>query len=160
MAPSVHVAGAAPIYVDYGIGLRLFGYTANGAEASFNGFWANVPGDQNGGDQGPPIDIQYFGETADIRLLMTKWDADIADMIAARVAGGTAGTPATAGSLVFGSGGSFRVVIASPNDPLNFPRCIPRGAITINKGSQHSRLALEFEAHKNDSGVLYNSTTG
>lgn len=160
MAKTIQIAGAALIRVDYGIGLRDLGYTVNGAEVSFNGFYANVPGDENGGDQGPPIDVQYFGETADIRLILTKWDADVADEIAARLASATAGVPASAGSLMFGSGNTFRLLIASPNDPLNFPRAFPRGPITINKGTQHSRLVLEFEAHKSGAGILYDSSIG
>ncbi len=159
MAVQTHVTGAALIRVDWGIGLRDLGYTANGVELTFNGYFLNVPGDQNGGDSGPPIDVQYFGETADVRAELTKWDGTAADAIAARIASGTPGTFTAPGVLLFGGGYSFRILIQPTASPINFVRCIPRAPIVLNKGTRHSRLVLEFEAHKNDAGVLYNSAT-
>ncbi len=47
--------------------LQDLGYTEDGADVVRNPFWAEVKGDQNGGTEGPPIDIQWLGETATIR---------------------------------------------------------------------------------------------
>jgi hypothetical protein len=97
------------------------GYTRDGAHVSTEAFWENVPGDENGGQQGPPIDIQYMGETARIRLELTKWDTTLADALAARLSGTTPGVVKTSGTLVFAGGYYFRVLIRTTNTPINFP---------------------------------------
>lgn len=139
--------------------LANFGYTEDGAEPVLNGFWRNVPGDQNGGPEGPPIDIQFLGETATIRLVMTKFAVSVATALAARVAAATAGTPAATGTLMFEESKAFRLLISPTNRPLNFPRVVLRGSIEINKGTKFQRWIGEFEAHKDANGVLYNATT-
>lgn len=158
MAVAVNVAGLAPVYVDLGSGLQLLGYTANGVDIATSGYFLDVPGDQNGGDNGPPIEIQYFGETAEIRLDLTKYDPAIAEAIEARLARGTPGQPAPAGSIIFGSGSSMRLAIACASRPRNFPRAVPRGACQVNKGTRYSRFIVDFVAYKSISGVLWNTS--
>ena len=63
MPPQIQVAGLAPIKVDG----ELLGYTRNGADTTKEAYWLDVPGDENGGDDGPPIDVQYLGEIARVR---------------------------------------------------------------------------------------------
>lgn len=159
MAEQINVAGASPVYIDRGSGLQMLGYTASGVDLGGQAHFLDIPGDQNGGDQGPPIEIQYFGETMDIRLDLTKYDPVLAELIEARLSGAEAGTPPTSGSLVFGSGGAMRLVIASPSRPRNFPRAVPRGAFQINKGTRYSRFIVDFTAYKSASGILWNTTT-
>jgi hypothetical protein len=61
--------GKATIRVNTGSAgvLETVGYTRNGADLTTEGFWIDVPGDENGGDSGPPIEIQYVGEMARVR---------------------------------------------------------------------------------------------
>lgn len=157
--PVPQVAGPAAIRIgDEGVALAaldLLGYTRNGAEMTSEGYFLNIPGDQNGGDDGPPIDVQYLGETARIRIELTKWDATIAAGIEARIQGGTGGTPGTPGSLM--SANSHRLLIFTTAQARNFPRAFPRGAIELNKGTRFSILVFEFEAHEDASGVLWNT---
>ena len=74
MAVAVQVAGLATIKIAAAVGSPLYtlGYTQNGAFITTEGYTVNVPGDENGGDDGPPIEIQSLGETARVRLEFTK----------------------------------------------------------------------------------------
>lgn len=159
MTKQVNVDYAVLVKVDYGSGLTDLGWTANGVDVAHEVFTADVPGDQNGGEQGPPIDIQYFGEINRITLDLTKYDPDVLEAIRARLPGGTPGTPGTAGHLFLAGTLFMRVVLSSTNRSRNFPCCIPRSALEINKGSRFSRARFQFEAHKHPStGYLDNAT--
>jgi len=136
------------------------GYTRNGAELSFQGFFLDVPGDENGGDDGPPVDVQFMGETATVRLEFTKYYATLANEVAARLKGGTGGVPGTAGTLMFGDTKAWRVLINATSGPINFLRAFPRNVIELNKGTRFSTLVVEFEAHKGAGGVLWNTDIG
>lgn len=163
MAATVHVAGACEIKVKFPTAisgaLTSLGYTRNMADVTKEAFWLDVPGDENGGDDGPPIEIIYLGEIARIRLELTKWDDTPANAIRARIDAATAGTPTTPGTMAFSATKAFRVLLNSANDPRNFPRVIPRSSIEIGRGTKYSSLILELEAHKDSSGVLYNALT-
>lgn len=161
MAIAVNVAGPALVKVGTGAegALESLGYTGRGADVQSQGFFVDVPGDQNGGEQGPPIDVQYLGEICRVRLELTKYDEAIALKIRSRLLAGTEGTPGTAGTLMFGETKTVRVLLNTTNNPMNFPRAFIRNAWEMNKGTIYSRLVLEFEAHKDAVGVLYNSTT-
>ena len=166
MAITVNVAGLATIKIAAGGALQDFGYTMDGARITTEGFTVNVPGDENGGDEGPPVEIQYLGEIVRVRLEMTKWDVSVGNVLSARFKGGTAGVPVAAGSLVFSAGGYFRLVISAANAPWNFPcATLIKQPIEINAGTKYSKLLVEFECYKNpsagngaDAGVLYNTT--
>ena len=160
---SVQVTGAALIQLaaegQDSDSLVDLGYTRNGAEISFTGFFLDVPGDENGGDDGPPIDVQFVGETALIRIELTKYNATLANEVTARLKGGTAGTPGTPGTLMFGDTKAWRLLINPTSGPINFLRAFPRNVIELNKGTRFSTLVVEFEAHKGAGGVLWNTNT-
>ena len=160
MAAAIQVAGLATITVDTGSAhaLETLGYTQNGASVRFNGFFLDVHTDENGGDDGPPTDVQYLGETADITLDFTKFDTTVADKIRPRIYGGSAGTVGSVGTLMSGSSSTYRLCINSPTTPLNFPVVIFREPIEINKGTKYSTWRLVGTAYKNGSNVLYNAT--
>lgn len=160
MAVTVNVDGLAAVRVDTGDtnALEDLGYTRDGAEIRFEGHFVDVPGDEKGGENGPPIDVQYMGERAVIRLELTKYDPAVAEKVMARLYGETPGTPGAAGTLMFSGDKCFRVLINTPARPLNFLRCFAREAIEVNKGTRFSRFIVVFEAHAADSGVLYDST--
>lgn len=160
MAVEVVVCGLAIVKIQVPAGsLETLGYSRNGVTVSEEAHHLDVPGDENGGDEGPPVDVQILGETARVRLELTKIDTAVADKIRARVAAGTAGTPPTAGTLMFGGSKAIRLLIHSTTSPINFPRAFPRNAIELNRGTKYSTFVCEFECHKDGSGVLYNSTT-
>lgn len=161
MATQVHVAKNTPVLIDDGLGggLQTLGFTRNFAEVTKEAYWVDVPGDENGGDDGPPIDVIYLGETGRVRLELTKFDEAVANIVRARLQGATAGIPDTPGTLMFQDGKTLRVLLNSPNLPLNFPRAFCRDPIEIGKGTKFSSLILQFEAHKNAAGLLYDATT-
>ena len=164
MVLAVQVPGPALIKIDanQGSSLESLGYTINGADVDQESFMSDVPGDQNGGDEGPPIDIQYLGEIARVRLELSKWDATVAAKVLAIVPTGTAGAVQTAGTLLFGTANSYyRLLIVPQTDTTlvrNFIAAIPRHVQSINLGTKFARLQLEFECHA-VSGVLWNATT-
>lgn len=164
MAISVQNAGAVLVKIDDGAGggLQSLGYTRNGADTTKEAFFVDVPGDQNGGDEGPPIDIQYMGEIARVRLELTKWDSTVAALVSARVSAATDGQPATAGTFMFAQTKYCRLVLdgggAFTSLDMNFPLAIPRMPIELNRGTKFGILVCEFECHKNASGVLHNTT--
>jgi hypothetical protein len=158
MAAIIQVAGLASIYIG-GTGGTLLGYTQNGAQVRFPAFFGDVPTDENGGDVGPPTDVQYFGETAEITLDFTKFDETVANTIRCRLASGTAGTIANVGGLMIAGTYSYRLTIASPTTPLNFPVTMFREPFEINKGTKFSTWRVIGTAYKNSSNVLYNTTT-
>jgi len=163
---SIHVNGVALVKVGpvtaTSDSIWDLGYTRNGAEISFQGFFLDVPGDENGGDDGPPIDVQYMGETATIRMELTKYNATVAEQVQARLSDGAGGVPGQAGFLMFGDAKAWRLLIVPANSPINFPRAFPRNVIELNKGTRFSTLVVEFEAHKAGTGaaaVLWNADT-
>ena len=160
MAAAVQVAGATTVKVDVGegAGIESLGFSVNGVDVVEEAFWNDVPGDENGGEQGPPIEIQYLGEIVRIRVEMSKWDSSVANKLRTRIPGGTLGTPGTPGSLMFAGTNTTRLLLDNTNLDINFPRTIVRGAIELNRGTRWARLVIEFEAHKDGTGVLYNST--
>ena len=167
MAPTVQVFGPATIKIAILAGgsgaLQELGFTQNGVFLTSQTFTENVPGDENGGDSGPPIEIQYMGEIYRVRLELTKWDATVAEHLKARFRGATSGTPPTAGGLVFAGNGYFRLCChynAGGTSPVpsadNFPCATMIGEpIELNKGTKWSRLVLDFICYKHPtSGIL------
>jgi len=154
MAVIVQVSGLATIQVGTGSeqALETLGYTQNGVEITFEGFFLDVPGDENGGDEGPPVDVQNLGEIARIRLELTKWDLAIANKVVCRELGGAVGVIATPGSLMFGDTKTYRLAIACPATgaglDYDFPRAFPRMPIEVNRGTKFAKLIMEWEAHK------------
>jgi len=163
MAETVNVAGACQVRIaapDVAAGaLQTLGFTRNFAETRKEAFFLDVPGDQNGGDDGPPIEVIYLGEIAIVRLELTKYDLTVCNVVRSRVSGATAGQPFTAGTLMFSGVRTMRLLLNAASDPRNFPRVIPRNAQEIGRGTKFSTYICEFECHKDGSGVLYNAVT-
>jgi hypothetical protein len=160
MATAVQVAGLTTVSVGSGSGgaLETLGYSRNGVTVRKDGHWLNVPGDANGGDDGPPIEIQFLGETAIVRLELTKFDSAVLTKIAARLRGSTEGTVPTSGTLVFANSYGFRLLLNNASDVINFLVAVPRGAYEKNRGTKYQTAVLEFECHKNASDVLHNAS--
>ena len=153
------VTGPANVFID---GYQL-GFTRNGAEIRHEAHFADIPGDENGGDEGPPIEIVHLGEMVRVRLELTKYDATQALNVMARVKGGVAGQPPAAGTLMFANNKHRRVTLdtrigGNSTVPANFPRCIVREPIELNKGTKFSTLVIEFTAYKDPyTGVLWDA---
>lgn len=162
MAIQPQTAKAALVRIDanQGAGIESLGYGREGVELEHEAFWEDVFSDRRGGSNGTPIDVVYLSESGRVMLELSEWEESVLDKIRARIAGGTAGTLGTSGTLMFTeSNKTFRVIIASTTEPRNYTRCIPRGVWTINKGTKHSRCVIAFDCYENASAVLYNEST-
>lgn len=162
MSRAVQVFGT--VYVKTGTGsadaLEDVGFSVNGVTITAEAFFEDIKGDENGGDGGPPIEIQYFGEMHRVRIELNKWDSTVVGHLQ-RLKGGTAGTPGAVGTLVFAGSKHFRLLLdnAAHAAPRNYLCAVLRDAQEINIGSRHSVYRLEFTCYKDPiTGVLYNSS--
>jgi hypothetical protein len=171
MAASPQVSGPCEIKLDTGASraLQSLGWTANGAQITRTALRLDIPGDQNGGDDGVPIEIQDFGGLYRVRLEMTKWDTTVE--AAVRKLGnpnGTGGYSSTAvgsvntpGTLMIANGAYYRLLLL-PTDTsraVNFLAGILReDPYELNLSSKHSRLILNFTCYPLN-GVIWNTTT-
>jgi hypothetical protein len=160
MAVTVNVAG--PVAVSVGTGsanaLESLGYTRDGAHITEDAAYIDVPGDQNGGDAGHPIDVQILTTIHRVRLELTKYDTAIAAKLEPRIKGGTQGVPPTAGTLMFAGDKCWRLLLNCTTGPRNYLKAFLRNAIELNKGTRFSTLVLEFECHP-EGGYVWNTTT-
>ena len=160
MTQQINVFGACTVKVGTGSAgaLETLGMNRNQADVVHQPYFINVPGDANGGDEGPPIDVQYLGEIVLVRLELTTWDPLVAEKIRARVRGGTVGSVPTAGLLMIAGGYYTRICLVTPVSVCNFPIAIIRGANEFGVGTRFSTFVTEFEAHADPSTrKLYDS---
>ena len=161
MAEIIQVAGACECKIQMtnfaSDVITTLGFTRNFGEIRTEARFLDVPGDENGGDDGIPIDIQYLGEIAIVRLELTKYDTAAANAVRARLDNATFGTNAAIGTLMFGATKTMRVILDTPSLPHNFPLCIPNGAIEIGVGTKYSTLILEFTAYPDSNGLLFDA---
>lgn len=168
MAEIIQIPGPCHILLNTGASSALqgLGYTENGAEVREELLAGDIPGDQNGGDQGPPIDIQKFGLIGHVHLEMSKWDAAVAAYVMAKsnpngsipTAAGVSPTP---GGLIFSNTDYFRLLLfPSLSLPRNFLIAVPREAHTYNLGTRYARLIADFICYPPlGGGVYWNTTT-
>lgn len=158
--------GASPPVADSGALVEL-GYTRNGVNLNFDHYFLDVPGDEHGGDDGPPIEVQWLGAICRIRCEFTKYDENVYEFMAARVASESYGAIGgyDVGHLMFSNVSTTRVLLISTiggaQEVINFPMTFIRSAIEINHSSKYSSPIIEFEAHKsiNSPFPLHNTTT-
>lgn len=162
MALAIHVPGPTLVQIDAGLGAGLenLGYTIDGVDVEFTAMTGEIPGDQNGGSEGPPIDVQFFGEMARVRTEFSRFDAAVVDSIRVRVSGSALGFNAAPGSLM--STGVYRLLLlpADVSYAMNFPIALCRNPITSNVGTKFQRLSMDWEVHPNlSTRLLWNRTT-
>lgn len=143
------------VKVGFGISgaISTLGFTRNGVDITEEPFFINVPGDENGGDDGPPIDVQWVGTLHRIRITLTKWDKAVSDKLTNRVQGND--TPGdlsgiTPGDFMIGDGLHNRLILDA-NDATfdrNYRLAILRDNVEINKGTKFAELVLVYECHK------------
>lgn len=159
MAVTVYVPGPATIKIAVPSGsLQTLGYARNETEIILTPFYHDIHSDENGGDQGPPVEKQFLGAVAQIRMRLSKIDTAVADIVEKFMSGASAvGAPGAAGSLMFAGDNSLRLLIDSATGPRNFLRACPTSPIESNHGTKAMEKFVEFTAYKNDSGVLWNA---
>lgn len=126
------------------------GYTRNGVDITKEGFFLDVAGDEFGGDDGPPIDVQYLGELVRVRCELTKFDPDNAKRIYRRKDTNALGEFTNVpGSTLMNQDAQAAELVLNSNgvDHYTFKNAFPRAPIEINKGTKFSTLVCEFECH-------------
>ena len=157
MAIAVNIPGACLYRSNASGSLADLGYTANGGRIIERQYYGDVPIDSEGGDEGPPGDVQFFGEAHEIHMDLTKYDDAIVDYI--RKLGGTLGTPITSGTLLFAGSLTTRLLLLSTSFIRNYTRVLFREPKEHNQGTKFKRLQLTAIAYKDGSGVLWNTTS-
>ena len=165
---SVQVFGPAKIIVAApgaaAAAFMTFGYTQDGAKINIEGHAINVPGDETGGNENIPVEVQLIGETARVRLEMTKWDKAVGNLLAARFPSRLAGGVITPGRLAFANDDYWRLMIKGTlvngiYNAWNFPcATLVRTPMEINSGTKYSRLMMEFDCHRNQKPVSGSGT--
>jgi hypothetical protein len=159
MAIAIIVDGLVTVKITpYGGAKSSLGYTRNGVDITFEGFFLDIMGDENGGDDGPPIDVQYLGEVARVRCELTKWDTALALNVMERHYQSAAGVPVLSPgqTLINQDNGYLALELTSASRTYTFPKVFPRNAIELNKGTKFSTFTCEFEAHRfGATGTLY-----
>jgi hypothetical protein len=164
MAEQYNVAGAVLVKITAPSGsLETLGYTINGPQIREEVFYSNIQVDQEGGEAGPPGDVQVMGQIDHITLQLSKYDPAVSAKLQQLIPGGTAGTPFTApaepGYLLFQNSKTFRLLLTGSGFTRNYLRAIVRDAREFNVGAKSSVLTVTVECHRNASGVLWNTTT-
>lgn len=138
------------------------GITVDGVEPSFDGKYEDVIAD----DGGPmvPVDLQYFGEEARIRLELIRWDETRMRLVETRIAGKTVGQirAVDLGTLVVRASHYFALSIAtsartglSAENGYRFPVCHAVDSIPFKLGTRVTRKTLLIRAIPSVAGVLY-----
>lgn len=166
MPLQIQVTGLVEIQLELQVGtIVTLGYSEDMIDIEENAFWHNVPGDQHGGPQGPPIDVQYLGQIDIIRAVMSTWDETYMDVLRTRRVNAVLGTVNIneVGQLMLQQNPT-RVILNSPTRPLNYPTCIVREAISFPMGTKYSAATVIFEAHRTPGltqmapdGLLFNN---
>jgi hypothetical protein len=123
MATAVYAFGPAKISINSGASgaWEEVGYTAEGVRVREEEIMIPVPGDENGGPEGAPIEFQHLSAQHFLTLELTKFDAAVLQKLRSRFKSGlTAGLTKAPGALV--GTDFFRVLLESDTDSAKHRR--------------------------------------
>lgn len=116
-----------------------------------------VHGDRNGGRAGDGIEDQYMGETASVRLELSRFDKDVAGAL--QRAGGILATPGTIPDNAIGAlmrrDKSYRVTFVATSDATrtrNFWCGIVKSAHILAGGTKFEMFQAEISFHRAPEG--------
>jgi len=163
MSIGPYVAGPVIVQVNLrdGNGLVSLGYSADGIQVSDRQHYGDIHSDRYGGQQGPPIDRQFFGRSAVIPLQLSEFEP----VVARRLRNMLFGTPAgvnVVGCPLTADGKTFQVILTGSKDaaalvadanaetltPLNYPNCFLEDPVDVPVGSKNTILGLNIVAHQ------------
>lgn len=165
MAAVVNIPGPCEVLVDTGStnALESLGWTVNGAQIEQIDFEHEVKGDQNGGDEGSPIEIQYLGYIHRVTLDLSKYDEAVLSKIQPTLYGGTEGTRGYIGTAK--STNSYRLLLkpqfggsVTSQAVRNYLVAMPKRPAHVI-GTKSTQKRITFDCHPNSSGVVYNKTS-
>ena len=181
---NVQVAGGSNLYLADGATpsapLYWFGEQMDDTAIVTREFFNDVPGDSNGGPQGPPIERQVLGRIVQISINLSTWSQRVRYWVerqnSAYSTNGAiydyeVGTPilqAHRFRLLIVPARNNKLTAAAPADKsedwftFNFPTCLMSSPIECGQGSKFSSLSFTLEAHRGPAvddasrGVLWN----
>jgi hypothetical protein len=167
MAVAPQAAGTVLVKIDanQGSGLESLGYTINGVDIQEEHRHTEVPGDQNGGEEGHPIEEQWLSSVHIVRLELSSYERLVGEKLHAHLAGATAGTTPTPGTFILGASKYFRLLLLSTNTDFirNYTRAILAGEPKeINHGTKWRKFVATFKCYPTTpggAGTLYNTTS-
>lgn len=135
------------------------GTTRDGVGITSDGYFLDIKNDENGGEAGPPVEIQFMGETVKIRCELTKYEPIMASKLEDHCQCANPGEPAGAGTLMFasaanaptinvGTGGAVAVKIITPTKTRTYTLCVIHDAVEVNRGTKFSTFSLTFTAYR------------
>jgi len=153
------VAGPLQVWLDTGTAnaLQFLGWNSNGASIEEIPYNAPIHSDENGGEQGPPVDYQYFGMQHRLTFELTKFQPAVLALLAARYNPNTSSSSVGVGMLLGCSNANFRCLLWGPNFVRNYLAAIPLEPIDWSPvGAQATRIRVSLTCNAVN-GVLYNS---
>ena len=154
------VAGPLQVWVDTGSSnaLEFLGWTTNGASIEQTAFQTPVFSDENGGEQGQPVDYQLFGNQHRVSLELSKFQSAVLAKLDARYNPAVDAGDIGVGMLLNCTSGKFRLLLWAPNFVRNYPNSYVLEPIEQSPiGSQYTRARCSFTCNK-IGGVLFNTT--
>jgi len=143
MSIAVYAFGPCNISINTGTSgaWENLGYTADGVRVREEAIQLPVPGDENGGAEGVPIEFQHLAEQHFLTLELTRFDTAILQKLRSRFKSGiTAGMTKSPGTLV--ATDYFRVLLQSDTVSGNHRRYLKAYAtqpIEETIGTKYSR---------------------
>lgn len=165
MATIVQVPGFASVNLNTGASftLQTWGYTENGVIIREEMIKLDVPGDQNGGEAGNPIEIQDLGRLGRVHMEMSKWDEVVGRQVIAKANANAVGFVAQGvspipGTLLFSNAFYFRLLIIPNVNPLfirNFLFAFPIEAYEMNIGTKYAKFVSDWICYPPIGGGTY-----
>jgi len=159
---------AAPAYNQSGQlnNLIPLGVATDTLEITPRPFYNDIYSDQYGGQQGPPVDVQYLGETIDINFSLTTWNETAINLLKQRAINQVRGVVSQneIGSFTLKSHSiRFLINTQDTDDIRNFWCCLARQPVPIGMGTKWAEYRISLTAYRPpcyhpNSGVIEDKT--
>lgn len=164
----IQVPGLVYVYAAlpgaWGTLLKL-GESENGIMVNKSPHLGRVSGDRYGGNEGPPIEMQFFGLTAEFDLTLSRWapteTAKLEKFGGLLTTAGTVPLSAVGGLLLRDRG--IRVLLYCLRDPtlsINFPCCTWDKPIRSSRQTKYSTWGASVTAHRAPEGYWEDTVEG
>ena len=132
-------------------GCMSLGTATDSIQITERGYYHDVPGDLNGGQQGPPIDIQKLGEVHTVNIRMSSWNQTSVQLLEQWYHSHRGIVEQDeVGQLMFNSRVSARLLLETSDllDTRNYWNAIMREPKSFSIGSKYTEQSLTFECHR------------
>lgn len=161
MAIQTNIACPVVIKIDTGTAnaLEQLGYSVNGCDITEQKYEEPIFSDENGGPQGPPVDIIHHGQVDVITFTSVRFDPAVAAKVQ-YVRGTTIGSAPDPCTLLFADGKTYRVLLLGDDTfQRNYLRVVVDAKRLTRIGAHATEWQVTLTCHKNADGVFFNSVT-